>query len=69
MSLAIKILYEQLNCLLGHLMFTDDPVERKELVAKIKYVREELNLEDEVERRISHMYLNNANHPDPSEYF
>jgi hypothetical protein len=50
-------------------MFTDDPVERKELVAKIKYVREELNLEDEVERRISHMYLNNANHPDPSEYF
>jgi len=65
MSLAIKILYEQLNCLLGHLMFTDDPVERKELVAKIKYVREQLNDEEELKRKFSHRYLNE----DPSLYF
>jgi len=65
MSFAIKFLYEQLNCLLGHLMFTDDPVERKELIAKIKEVREQLNDEEELERRISHMYLNE----DPSLYF
>jgi hypothetical protein len=46
-------------------MFTDDPVERKELIAKIKEVREQLNDEEELERRISHMYLNE----DPSLYF
>jgi len=65
MSFAIKFLYEQLNYLLGHLIFTDDPVERKELIAKIKEVREQLNDEEELERRISHMYLNE----DPSLYF
>jgi len=65
MSFAIKILYEQLSCLLGHLMFTDDPVEKREIIAKIKEVREQLNFEEELERSISHMYLNE----DPSLYF
>jgi hypothetical protein len=65
MSFAIKILYEQLSCLLGHLMFANDPVEKKEIIAKIKEVREQLNDEEELERRISHMYLNE----DPSLYF
>jgi len=46
-------------------MFTDDPVERKELVAKIKYVREQLNDEEELKRKFSHRYLNE----DPSLYF
>lgn len=69
MSLAIKILYEQLSCLLDHLMFADDLVEREELIAKVKEVREQLNKEDEIKRKISHMYLNNAENKDPSEYF
>lgn len=69
MSLASKVLYEQLNCLLSHLMFADDPVERQELIAKIKDVREQLNKEDEIKRKISHMYLNNADNKDPSQYF
>jgi len=69
MSLAIKILNEQLNCLLSHLMFADDPVERQELITKIKDVREQLNKEDEIKRKISHMYLNNADNKDPSQYF
>lgn len=69
MSLAIKVLYEQLNCLLSHLMFADDPVEREELISKIKDVREQLNKEDEIKRKISHMYLNNADNKDPSQYF
>ena len=69
MPLATKVLYEQLNCLLSHLMFTDDPVERKELIAKIKEIREELNKEDEIKRKISHMYLNNADNQDSSQYF
>jgi Trp operon repressor len=69
MSLAIKVLNEQLNCLLSHLMFADDPVEREELIAKIKVVREQLNKEDEIKRKISHMYLNNADNKDPSQYF
>lgn len=69
MSLAIKILYEQLSCLLGHLMFADDPIEREEIIAKVKEVREQLNKEDEIKRKISHMYLNNAENKDPSQYF
>lgn len=69
MSLASKVLYEQLNCLLSHLMFADDPVEREELIAKVKIVREQLNKEDEIKRKISHMYLNNADNKDPSQYF
>ena len=69
MSLAIKVLYEQLNCLLSHLMFADDPVEREQLIAKVKIVREQLNKEDEIKRKISHMYLNNADNKDPSQYF
>jgi len=69
MSLAYKVLYEQLSCLLGHLMFTDDPVEREELISKIKNIREQLNKEDEIKRKISHMYLNNADNQDPSQYF
>ena len=69
MSLASKVLYEQLNCLLSHLMFTDDPVEREELIAKVKTVREQLNKEDEIKRKISHMYLNNADNQDSSQYF
>ena len=69
MPLAIKVLYEQLNCLLSHLMFADDPVEREELIAKIKDIREQLNKEDEIKRKISHMYLNNADHQDSSQYF
>lgn len=69
MPLATNFLYEQLNCLLSHLMFTDDPVEKKELIAKIKEIREELNKEDKIKRKISHMYLNNADHQDPSQYF
>ena len=69
MSLAIKVLNEQLNCLLSHLMFADDPVEREELIAKVKIVREQLNKEDEIKRKISHMYLNNADNKDPSQYF
>lgn len=62
MSLAHKVLYEQLNCLLSYLMFAYDPVKRQELIAKIKDVREQLNKEDEIKRKISHMYLNNADH-------
>ena len=50
-------------------MFADDPVEREELIAKVKTVREQLNKEDEIKRKISHMYLNNADHQDPSQYF
>ncbi len=69
MSLAIKVLNEQLNCLLSHLMFADDPVERQELIAKVKTIREQLNKEDEIKRKISHMYLNNADNKDPSQYF
>ena len=69
MSLASKILYEQLNCLLSHLMFTDDLVERQELISAIKVIREQLNKEDEIKRKNSHMYLNNADHKDPSQYF
>jgi hypothetical protein len=69
MSLATKVLYEQLNCLLSHLMFTDDSVERKELISTIKVIREQLNKEDEIKRKISHMYLNNADNKDPSQYF
>lgn len=69
MSLATKVLYEQLNCLLSHLMFADDPVEREQLIAKVKDIREQLNKEDEIKRKISHMYLNNADHQDPSQYF
>lgn len=69
MSLASKVLYEQLNCLLSHLMFTDDSVERQELISTIKVIREQLNKEDEIKRKISHMYLNNANNHDPSQYF
>lgn len=69
MPLASKVLNEQLNCLLSHLMFADDPVEREELIAKIKVVREQLNKEDEIKRKISHMYLNNADNKDPSQYF
>lgn len=69
MSLAIKILYEQLSRLLGHLMFADDPIEREEIIAKVKEVREQLNKEDEIKRKISHMYLNNAENKDPSQYF
>jgi len=69
MSLASKVLYEQLNCLLSHLMFADDSVEREELISAIKVVREQLNKEDEIKRKISHMYLNNADNKDPSQYF
>jgi len=69
MSLATKVLYEQLNCLLSHLMFTDDLVERQELISAIKVIREQLNKEDEIKRKISHMYLNNADNKDPSQYF
>lgn len=69
MSLAIKILYEQLNCLLSHLMFADDPVEKKEIIREIRWVREQLNKEDEIKRKISHMYLNNADNKNPSQYF
>jgi hypothetical protein len=50
-------------------MFADDPVERQELITKIKDVREQLNKEDEIKRKISHMYLNNADNKDPSQYF
>ena len=69
MPLATKVLYEQLNCLLSHLMFADDPVEREELIAKVKTVREQLNKEDKIKRKISHMYLNNADNQDSSQYF
>jgi hypothetical protein len=50
-------------------MFADDPVEKKEIIREIRWVREQLNKEDEIKRKISHMYLNNADNKNPSQYF
>lgn len=69
MFFATKVLYEQLNCLLGHLMFCTDPVEKKQLIEEIRFIRNQLNSEDEIRQKISHMHLINADHKDPSQYF
>ena len=62
-------LYDQLNCLVGHLIFSSDPVEKKEIIREIRWVRNQLNKEDEIKQKISQIYLNNVNNQDPSQYF
>lgn len=66
MLFATKVLYDQLNCLLSHLMFVNDPVEKKEIIKEIRFIRDQLNSEDEIKFKISHMYLNNAYNQDSS---
>lgn len=57
MSTTIKDLYIELDFFLCCLADTEYPIEKKQFTKHIRFIRDQLNQEDEIKNKISNLYL------------